>query len=64
MGRGSSPWQCRHEGGLAAESRQSYKVRVRAAADAKPGVCMIALDPTLDGRRYGEWFDAVLEITR
>jgi hypothetical protein len=35
-----------------------------AAADAAPGVRIVAFDVTLDGRRYGEIFDAIVEIVR
>jgi glyoxylase-like metal-dependent hydrolase (beta-lactamase superfamily II) len=51
-------------GELAAESRGSYKVRLHAASSAPAGVHLVALDVTLDGRRYGEWFDAVVEVVR
>jgi glyoxylase-like metal-dependent hydrolase (beta-lactamase superfamily II) len=54
----------RLEGPLAAESRQAFTVRLRAAPDAKPGVQIVALDVTLDGRRYGEWFDFVVDVQR
>ncbi|MCX6902603.1 MAG: MBL fold metallo-hydrolase [Verrucomicrobia bacterium] len=50
------------EGKLARESRQSFPIRIKAAADAKAGVHIVALDVTLDGRRYGERFDFVVGI--
>jgi hypothetical protein len=37
-------------------------VRLKAATDAKPGPHMVALDTTLDGRRYGELFDFVAVV--
>lgn len=40
------------------------RLRLRAAADCKPGVQIVAFDATLDGRRLGPWFDAVVNITR
>jgi hypothetical protein len=46
------------------ESRSSFTVRLEAAKDAAPGVRIVGLDVTLDGRRYGEWFDAVVEVVR
>lgn len=49
---------------LAPESRGTFMVRVRADPDAKAGVHLVALDATLDGRRYGEWFDLVVEVLR
>ena len=49
-------------GELAAKARGVFKLKVKAAPDAKPGVHIVAFDPTLDGRRYGEWFDLVVEV--
>jgi glyoxylase-like metal-dependent hydrolase (beta-lactamase superfamily II) len=50
------------EGILAAESRQSIPIRLQASADADPGVRLVAFDVTLDGRRYGERFDMILNV--
>ena len=51
------------EGKLDAESRGAFPVRIRAAAgNAADGVHLAALDVTLDGRRYGEWFDFVVGV--
>jgi hypothetical protein len=50
------------EGKLARASRGAFPIRVKAAADAKAGVRIIALDVTLDGHRYGEQFDLVVGI--
>jgi len=50
------------DGRLAPEARGSFAFQVRAAPDAKPGVQIIAFDITRDGRRYGELFDAIVEI--
>ena len=44
------------------ESRQSFPVRLKATADAAPGVRLVAFDVTLDGQRYGEWFDLVVGV--
>jgi hypothetical protein len=44
------------------ESRKSFPLRLKATADAGAGVRLVALDVTLDGRRYGEWFDFVVGI--
>ncbi|MBV8879562.1 MAG: MBL fold metallo-hydrolase, partial [Planctomycetaceae bacterium] len=52
------------DGGLAAEARGSWKLVLRAAPDAVPGVKIVGLDVTLDGRRYGELFDGVVEVVR
>jgi len=37
-------------------------VRLRAAADAPAGVHIAAFDVTLDGHRYGEWFDCIVAV--
>jgi hypothetical protein len=50
------------EGRLSPESRRAFAIRVKASPDAEPGVRIIALDVTVDGRRYGEWFDFVVGI--
>lgn len=50
------------EGQLPRESRGSFPIRIKAAADASPGVRIVALDVTLDGHRYGEQFDFVVGI--
>jgi hypothetical protein len=34
---------------------------VKATAAAAPGVSLVALDVTIDDRRYGEWFDFVVD---
>ncbi len=51
-------------GTVAPESRRAFKLRLRAGREAKPGVHIVAFDVTLDGRRYGEWFDVVVEVRR
>jgi glyoxylase-like metal-dependent hydrolase (beta-lactamase superfamily II) len=51
-------------GELPAESRRPFKVTVRASEDAAPGVRIVGLDVTLDGRRYGQWFDAVVDVAK
>jgi glyoxylase-like metal-dependent hydrolase (beta-lactamase superfamily II) len=51
-------------GSVPGETREVYKARVSAAADAAPGVRLVGLDVTLDGRRYGQRFDAVVEVVR
>jgi hypothetical protein len=50
------------EGTLAAESRQSFPIRLQASADAGPSVRLVAFDVTLDGRRYGERFDMIVKV--
>jgi hypothetical protein len=43
---------------VAAKSRQTYQVRLDADPNrVSAGLLMIPFDITLDGHRYGEWFD-------
>jgi glyoxylase-like metal-dependent hydrolase (beta-lactamase superfamily II) len=49
------------EGTLTGQSREVFPIRFRAAPDAIPGVRLVAFDVTLDGRRYGEWFDMMID---
>lgn len=51
------------EGQLARESRRSFSVRIAADTNAAPGVGLAAFDVTLDGERYGEWFDWIVNVT-
>jgi glyoxylase-like metal-dependent hydrolase (beta-lactamase superfamily II) len=48
-------------GELSPDARGAFTVRLGAAASAPAGVRIVAFDITLDGRRYGEWFDAIVE---
>ncbi len=52
------------EGSLGRASRGTFPVRLTAASDVAPGVHIIALDVTLDGKRYGERFDFVVEALK
>ena len=47
---------------LSGEARNSFPIRVSAAPHAVPGVCLIAFDATIGGRRYGERFDMIVSI--
>jgi len=49
-------------GTLSGQSRHAFPIRIRAAANAPPGVRIVALDVTLDGQRYGERFDLVVGV--
>ena len=49
------------EGELPAETRRPSKILLRA--DAEPGVRIVSFDITMDGRRYGQLFDLIVEIT-
>ncbi len=50
------------EGTLDSEARRPFPIRLRATADAKTGVHIVALDITRDGKRQGELFDFVVEV--
>lgn len=50
------------EGKLAKSLRATFPVRLRATPDAATGVHLIAFDVTLDGRRFGERFDCIVQI--
>jgi hypothetical protein len=49
-------------GELDGETRRSFPIRVQATRDASEGVCIVALDVTLDGRRYGQRFDFIVGV--
>ena len=50
------------EGTIAGKSRQTFlvKLSVTDRIAMPPGVQIVAFDITLDGKRYGEWFDFVV----
>jgi len=50
------------EGALQRDARGDFVVRLKATADAPTGVAIVALDPTLDGHRYGELFDLMVQV--
>lgn len=50
------------EGRLAGQARESFPVVFRALPGASPGVHLVALDVTLEGRRYGQRFDAIVDV--
>ncbi|HEX2972083.1 MAG TPA: MBL fold metallo-hydrolase [Tepidisphaeraceae bacterium] len=50
------------EGQVGPESSGEFPVRVTAGAEAKDGLRLIGMDMTIDGERYGEWFDFVLFV--
>lgn len=49
-------------GRLPGKSHLGFPVQLRVAPDAATGVHLVALDVTLDGRRYGERFDMVVGV--
>ncbi len=50
------------DGMVEAKSRNSSPLRVSVASDLRPGVYLVAFDVTLDGKRYGEWFDMIVSV--
>ena len=50
------------EGTTPAEASVAVRLQIKAAAAAKPGVQIVALDTTIEGKRYGEWFDFVVAV--
>ena len=50
------------EGTTPPEATVRVALRLKPAPGAKPGVQIVALDTTLDGKRYGQWFDLVVGI--
>jgi len=45
-------------------SLEIFPVKLTASADAATGISIVALDVTLDGKRFGEWFDTVVELIK
>ena len=50
------------EGSVESQSSGHFQLRLNTAPNLKPGVYIIAFDATLDGKRYGQWFDMTLSI--
>ncbi len=50
------------EGELPPESRRTFSLSISASSEASSGVNIIGLDVTRDGKRFGELFDAVIEV--
>lgn len=48
----------------AASGRSQVQVRVSATSDATPGVQLLGLDVTRNGIRYGQRFDAIVEVRK
>jgi hypothetical protein len=46
----------------AENSLNVYPLKIRAAKDATDGVYIVAFDTTINGKRYGEWFDMVVQV--
>jgi glyoxylase-like metal-dependent hydrolase (beta-lactamase superfamily II) len=50
------------EGAIEGESRKQLPFRMKAAPSARGGVHIVAFDVTLDGHRYGERFDLIVNV--
>lgn len=50
------------EGELPGEATGVALVKLSAAKDVPEGVHVVAFDVTLDGTRYGEWFDVIVNV--
>jgi glyoxylase-like metal-dependent hydrolase (beta-lactamase superfamily II) len=50
------------EGRVPGDDQVITPLRLKAAADARPGVRIVSLDLTLDDRRIGPWFDLIVGI--
>jgi hypothetical protein len=48
------------ESSVGPESSGQFHLKINAASGLKPGLYIVTLDVTLDGKRYGQWFDTVL----
>jgi hypothetical protein len=47
---------------IAGRQRQTFPFKITTRAGASEGAHLIAFDVTIDGRRYGERFDAIIEV--
>ncbi|MCY3021980.1 MAG: MBL fold metallo-hydrolase [Planctomycetota bacterium] len=51
------------EGTVEREATLKVPLRLKAADSAPAGVHIVAFDVTLDGQRYGEWFDVIVNVS-
>ena len=49
---------------VSGESRETFLCKFTASANAVAGRYIIAFDITMKGKRFGEWFDAIIEIVK
>ena len=52
------------EGAAPAEATVRIPIRLKVHAQKKPGISLVGLDTTLGGKRYGEWFDFIVEVPK
>jgi hypothetical protein len=50
------------EGSVQPQATGHFKLRISPASELKPGVYIVAFDVTLDGKRYGQWFDMIVSV--
>lgn len=50
------------EGTVDPQSVKAIPLRLSISPDLKPGVHIVALDVTLDGKRYGQWFEMIVSV--
>jgi glyoxylase-like metal-dependent hydrolase (beta-lactamase superfamily II) len=50
------------DGIVEAGGRRTFQIRVSPTKDAPAGMNIVALDVSLDGSRFGEWFDLVVAV--
>jgi glyoxylase-like metal-dependent hydrolase (beta-lactamase superfamily II) len=50
------------EGSVEAGATGQSQLHLMAGPQVKPGVYVIALDVTLDSKRYGQWFDLIVSV--
>jgi hypothetical protein len=51
------------ESSVGPESSGRFPLKINVTSETKPGVYVVALDVTVDGKRYGEWFDTIACVT-
>jgi hypothetical protein len=52
------------DGVLEGNSIQAFPIQYVATKDASEGVNLVAFDITINGNRFGEWFDAVIKVEK
>lgn len=50
------------EGTTGSETTSGTNVTIHVDKTAAPGVNLVAMDVTLDGKRYGQWFDYIVHV--
>ena len=50
------------EGEVPSETTRRFPLKLSVAPGVKDGVYIVSFDTALDGKRYGEWFDLMLQV--